>query len=154
MIHAAHVRERIGQKRLGGRATFQMLYGYPPDISNMKVWGCNAWGLVPKARRTKWDSRAIRGIYVGDSSDKKARMIYEPTRKRMLETPHVIFDEGALCEYPEGNQEQPAGPAGEAALPSETDSNVTAEAGHGQKMEKTLPPIGAIVGICTVQESN
>ena len=74
MIHAAHVRERIGQKRLGGRTTFQMLYGYPPDISNMKVWGCSAWGQVPTARRTKWDSRATRGIYVGDSPDKKARM--------------------------------------------------------------------------------
>ena len=37
----------------------------PVSLSHLRIWGCPAWAHIPASRRTKFQDRAIKGIFVG-----------------------------------------------------------------------------------------
>ena len=93
LLHAAYIRNRIGHKAVGGRTPFELAFHHPPNLKAIRVFGCAAWAIIPKDHRKKWDSRSIKGLYVGHSEDKIAYKIYDPKTDKIVESPHVIFDE-------------------------------------------------------------
>ena len=149
-MHACYLRRRIGHERLGGMTPFFVLFGYKPDLSTMRVFGCKAWGLIPKAQRTKWDARAVQGVYVGESRVRSARLIYEEKSGKLLETPHAICDEqqfGAAKHPDWQNEPNPAPPSTttQSALGPPGDLN-GADVGVGRSVEVPLPPLATTGG--------
>jgi hypothetical protein len=66
-----------------------------PDLSTTKIFGCKSYVHVDAALRRKLDDKAWEGIFVGNSPDSPAWLIYNPTTKRTVASRSVIFYE---CE--------------------------------------------------------
>mmetsp|Transcript_12208 Transcript_12208/g.21920 ORF Transcript_12208/g.21920 Transcript_12208/m.21920 type:complete len:504 (-) Transcript_12208:653-2164(-) len=66
-----------------------------PDLSTTKIFGCKSYVHVDAALRRKLDDKAWEGVFVGNSPDSPAWLIYNPTTKRTVASRSVIFDE---CE--------------------------------------------------------
>ena len=161
MLHAAYTRNRIGHKRLGGRTPYQLLYGKIPDLSDHRVWGCNAWALIPSAKRKKWCARAIRGIFIGYSDDSKCSLVYCTKSRRVLESSQIIYDEftnNSSNDVASGvtSQETPARSIGSeleepAEGADEPAADATADASTGPA---ALPFLGSGLGIYTTQNAS
>jgi hypothetical protein len=103
---------------LPGRCTaYEHSFGLRPDVTNLRIYGCGALGYVEKDKRTKFQPKVHRTIYLGMSPDhshdtykllriKNNKIIYKrnvffnerafPTRKMKLPTSlNTSVDTGA-----------------------------------------------------------
>jgi hypothetical protein len=79
---------------------YEAFFGYKPNVSNLRVFGCRAFVLTPSHARTKLEPRAKAGVFIGypyldTSTFKGYRVLLDDgtyTASR-----HVIFKEG---EFP------------------------------------------------------
>jgi len=68
--------------------------GEPPSWEWMRVWGCKAYVLKPKAdRRKDWDDKAQVGYFVGYSEDTMGWQVWLPESDTYVTSVHVLFDE-------------------------------------------------------------
>ena len=51
-----------------GVTPYEQWYGRKPDVSNLTVFGCMAYALIPDYERRKLDSKTQRLIFVGYGS--------------------------------------------------------------------------------------
>ena len=58
------------------RTPFEMLFGEKPDVSHMRVFGCDAHAYDFNVKRQYLDDRAIKGVFVGYDSESAAYNIY------------------------------------------------------------------------------
>ena len=60
----------------------------------LRVFGCPAWVLIPKEKRTKLAKRAWQGVFVGYKEETdKIYLVWNPTDKKVHEVRFVEFDE-------------------------------------------------------------
>ena len=62
---ATYVYNRVPNAPLKGKSPHEMWYGRKPDLSNLKVFGCVAYALVPAAKRRKFGDRAEKMRFLG-----------------------------------------------------------------------------------------
>jgi hypothetical protein len=68
--------------------------GITPSWKWLRVWGCKAYVLSPKAdRRKDWQDKAQVGYFVGYSDTTVGWEIYLPASDTFVTTVHVLFDE-------------------------------------------------------------
>jgi hypothetical protein len=68
--------------------------GEAPSWQWLKVWGCKAYVLTPKAdRRKDWEDKAQVGYFVGYSETTVGWEIYLPASDTFVTTVHALFDE-------------------------------------------------------------
>ncbi len=77
----------------GAKSPFEQLFGYTPDISHFKIFGCTAFAYNYDIERRKLDDRAIKGIFVGYEENSASYRIYIPNRRKIMKSGHVIFHE-------------------------------------------------------------
>jgi hypothetical protein len=68
VVCAAYILNRFPTKVLDGTTPMEALLETPPDISNLRVFGCKVQALVPKEHRKKLDAKTRNGIFVGYAS--------------------------------------------------------------------------------------
>jgi hypothetical protein len=57
------------------------------------VFGCPAWVLIPKEKRTKLAKRAWQGVFVGYKEETdKIYLVWNPADKKVHEARFVEFD--------------------------------------------------------------
>ena len=81
--HAAAIQIRTALK---GRCTpyEEMTFGKRPNVSNLRIFGCEALAYVEKGKRTKLDNKVERAIYLGmspDHSDDTVKLLSIKTMK-------------------------------------------------------------------------
>ena len=70
--------------------------GSKPDVSNLRVWGCNAYMHVPDQKRKKLDRKSTKCIFVGYPEGKKGYKLFELSTGKMRSSRDVIFVENAF----------------------------------------------------------
>eukprot|EP00951_Prasinocladus_malaysianus_P011625 scaffold86084_cov14-Prasinocladus_malaysianus.AAC.1 len=81
-MHAAvHIRNRIWSEGANG-IPYELLYGSPPDLSHLRVFGCKAYVHIPRELRRKMDDRAWLGVFVGYPVDSPGYLIFNPRKGR------------------------------------------------------------------------
>jgi transposase InsO family protein len=73
------------------KTPLELMFGVKPDLTNLRVFGCEAFVLIPKQKRTKLDETSEKGIFIG----------YAPNGYRILmedfntvkESRDVVFNE-------------------------------------------------------------
>lgn len=75
---------------------FQRWYVTKPSVRHLKRYGCIAYVHQPKVKRSKFQPRAQRGIFVGYGLESSGYRIYFPNEKVIVESKHVTFDEAQL----------------------------------------------------------
>jgi len=71
-------------------------FGYKPNISYIRVFGCLAYSHIPEQLRSKLDSKAENMVLVGYASQSKGYRLYNPNSKRVVIKRDVTFDETKL----------------------------------------------------------
>ena len=70
-----------------------------PDVSHLKVFGCNAFVHIPDQKRKKLDKKSIRCIFVGYPASCKGYKLYNPETKKMLRSRDVSFMETMKSQW-------------------------------------------------------
>ena len=96
MAHANYIRNRVPTSHLHLEQSdnpFEAMFGIQPEILHLREFGCSAYVHVADSQRTKWQSKARRGIYVGRNGKSKTDLIYFKDTHTVVESAHVIYDE-------------------------------------------------------------
>jgi hypothetical protein len=80
----------------GNRSTspFEMIRGHKPDLSRLRVFGCDVFIRPPGRRPSKLDNHAIRGRFLGYTSTLKQIYYLEYNTSKVKVAANVRFDEG------------------------------------------------------------
>jgi hypothetical protein len=68
--------------------------GSVPSLGRLRVWGCKAYVLTPKAdRRKDWEEKAQTGHFILYSDTKQGWTVWLPEYEKEVTSVHVLFDE-------------------------------------------------------------
>ena len=117
--HASYVKNRIVNGK-HGLTPFEKFFGFTPDVSHLRSFGCTAYLKVHDKKRKKLDVKSKKYIMIGYSTEKgqKGYWLYDPeTRKIVIgSVGDTIFDEASflLDKYPQIPEEKFWNSGGEA----------------------------------------
>lgn len=104
---AVYLRNRSPTKSLQHITPVEAWTGEKPDVSHLRVFGCTAYAHVPKDERRKFDPKARKCVLLGYGIQTKGYRLYDLTRRRVLHSRDVIFNELEVGAQKENsNQEQ------------------------------------------------
>jgi hypothetical protein len=73
---------------------FESVRGIPPSLKRLRIWGCKAYVLKPKAvRRKDFDDKAYSGFHAGYADDDRGYEVYIPELDKIVTSVHVLFNE-------------------------------------------------------------
>jgi hypothetical protein len=61
--HATWLKNWMAMRTLDGKTPFEVLFGVPPDLLGLHLWGCPVW--VHDATGLKLDVQAQQGCWIG-----------------------------------------------------------------------------------------
>ena len=93
VLTAVILRNRSPTVAVKGSTPYESFIGKKPDVSNLKVFGCDAFMHVPQETRKKWDAKSVKCIFIGYSQIRKGYRLWNPQTKRVHETRDVVFVE-------------------------------------------------------------
>jgi hypothetical protein len=75
------------------KTPYEILTGQKPNIKYFRVFCCKYFYLKKAVRLSKFDTKALEGIFVGYSSASHSYTIYRKSTGHVIETCNVSFDE-------------------------------------------------------------
>ena len=93
-----------GNTRYQFKTPYELLYGAVPDVTHLRIFGCDAYAYNFDVSRQKLDDCAIRGVFVGYCKKSSSYLIYIPNKRKIMRSAHVVFNErgfnapGAISE--------------------------------------------------------
>ena len=96
---AVYIRNRCPTSALVLKTPFEGLYGKKPNVKHLRIFGCTAYGHIPKQSRGKLDSKSIKCIFLGYSSLQKGYRLYDPIKNKVVICRDVIFDESNFASF-------------------------------------------------------
>ena len=90
---ACYLKNRSPARALDGVTPYQALTGRKPDVKHLRIFGCICYAHIPKDERKKLDSKSVKCIFLGYGSEVKGFRLYDLTKKGILYSRDVIFDE-------------------------------------------------------------
>ena len=67
-------------------------------IQNLKVFGCDAYALLPKNQHSKLDPKSKVYVFVGYGDGVKGYRLWDPTSHKIIINRDVVFDEMSLMK--------------------------------------------------------
>ena len=90
---AAYIRNRCPTTAIKGCTPYEVWFKRKPNISNLKVFGCNAYVHIPKEKRQKLDAKSTKCIFIGYADPRKGYRMYDPGTKKVILSRDVKFCE-------------------------------------------------------------
>ena len=92
---AAYIRNRTSSTAFNDCTTtpYERWHGKKPDVSNLRVFGCVAYGGIPKSNRLKLDKKCRKLRFVGYSIQSKGYRLYDETSGKVSDYRDVTFNE-------------------------------------------------------------
>jgi hypothetical protein len=118
--HATWLKNRTATRALDGKTPFEALYGRPPDLSALRIWGSTV--LVHDASGSKLNPRAREARWLGLDVDAKAHRVYWPKMGNVTVERNVYFGASAQLE---GEEEDSPGAGIELAADAPTPTSST-----------------------------
>ncbi|KAG6604645.1 Gag-pol Polyprotein [Phytophthora cinnamomi] len=124
VVTATFLRNRCPTRAIShDKSPHQVWTGKKPLLANLKVFGCHAYVLVPKAKRSKFDARSVRCRFLGYSEHEKAYRFEEIESGRVLVSHDAQFMEDVF----DGGRRKYATKEVVIGLPDEDDEDATDE---------------------------
>lgn len=102
------------QNRLPTKATditpFEVWFGRKPDLSHLRVFGCEVYAWKPQQKRKKFESKAVKLTFVGYATDSKAyRLLNTKTGEIVISRDVRFLEVDELAKkIPDGSMKKPA----------------------------------------------
>ena len=90
---ANYIKNRCPTKALQDLTPHEVWTGRKPNIDHLRTFGSTAYAHIPKEKRSKLDSKALQGIFLGYSEESKAYRIYDKNSGKLIVSRDVIFQE-------------------------------------------------------------
>ena len=90
---ACYVYNRLPNAPLKCKSPYEVWYSRKPDLSNLRVFGCVAYALVPAAKRKKFDNRTEKMRFLGYHKGHRGYKLMEKGSNRVFYRTDVTFDE-------------------------------------------------------------
>ena len=90
---AVYLRNRSPATAVKGKTPYEVWTGSKPNVSHLRIFGCDAYAHVPKDERSKLDSKTKRSIFLGYGQGVKGYRLYDNVKKRIFYSRDVIFNE-------------------------------------------------------------
>jgi hypothetical protein len=104
---AAYLRNRGVVKNMA-KSPWELWRNEKPKARHLRVFGCPAWVLIPKEKRTKLGKRAWQGVFVGYKEETdKIYLVWNSADKKIHEVRFVEFDESKFNGNAAGQGPQP-----------------------------------------------
>ena len=106
---AVYIRNRVPSSAIEGKTPYELWFGNIPDISNLRIFWCDAFVHIPDAQRRKLDPKARKCKFVGYSSQQKAYRFWDPIDKKIRTSRDVEFNENSIFRpetYTSNHQKQ------------------------------------------------
>ena len=91
--HANLLRNRLPLKGLGPYTPFELFFGKRPRVDQLRVWGCDAYKLLPTYPKIPGQQARKRLIYLGETSDRIGFRCFDPITYKFSTEFELIFDE-------------------------------------------------------------
>ena len=88
-----HVRNMIPTAANPTTTPFELWHKKKPEVSNLRIWGCNAYVHVQKDKRTGIHSHMERCIFLGYPPDYAGWKFYNPVTRKTVISERAEFDE-------------------------------------------------------------
>ena len=74
--------------------SYELWYGHKPNLSNQKVFGCNAYSYVLAKHRSKFESTSKKDcIFMGYCQDPNTYKLWDNTNNKFFHSRNLIFNE-------------------------------------------------------------
>lgn len=100
MSTAVYIINRIPCRSSGTKTPEELWTNVRPDLSTLRVFGCDAMVHVPKVNRRKLDDKSIAYTFLGYHEGSKAYRLYNKATKKIIVSRDVVFIENK----PSGDQ--------------------------------------------------
>lgn len=88
---ASYLLNRSPTKRLWNMTPYEVFNGHKPDVSHLRIFGCEAMAQIPKELRKKWDPKSQKLLMMGYSENRKAYRLINPITKKIIFSRDVKF---------------------------------------------------------------
>lgn len=102
---AVYILNRTSSSKNPIQTPFEVWHGTKPDLSHIRVFGSVAYVHVPQQMRKKLDARAKRLLLVGYENDSTNYRLFDPKKRTVTVSRHVIFCEQIHEEDPSTNSD-------------------------------------------------
>ena len=72
---------------------YELWFEKEPSYLELRVFGCEAYKLIPYEHRRKWEPKSKKVIFVGYTNTAKNFRLYDPRTRRVEVSKHVKFNE-------------------------------------------------------------
>ena len=104
VVYIVYTLNRTCSRVHGDKTPFELYTGIKPSLSHMRPFGCPVYVYIPAPLRKKLDAKSRRGIFLGYSEESKAYRIWDSTKKQVVTTRDLIFDETAFLQIPKSTE--------------------------------------------------
>jgi transposase InsO family protein len=94
--HTTWLKNRMATHVLDGKTPFEVLFGTPPDLSRLRLWGCPVW--VHDMSGAKLNVQARRARWIGFDVDVHAHRVYWPGSGNVSVERNIYFGPSAHLE--------------------------------------------------------
>ncbi|GBP51850.1 Retrovirus-related Pol polyprotein from transposon TNT 1-94 [Eumeta japonica] len=93
---AAYSINRSPTRSLSFKTPEEVWSGHKPNVSHMKVFGCEAMVHLPKEKRKKWDPKAQKMIFIGYCENTKEYRFIIPNTRTVIKSRDAVFLESTV----------------------------------------------------------
>lgn len=104
---AVYLRNRSPTSTVKGSTPHECFFGHKPDISHLKVFGCQAFLHIPDKLRKKFDEKCRQVIFVGYPEGTKGYELYDPLTKAFVRGRDVVFVERQFFKFKDDSSGEP-----------------------------------------------
>src|SRR5437773_9280371 len=116
VLAACYLSNRLPSRALDGKTPFEAWFGYKPDVTHLRRWGCVAYAHIPKELRKKLDVKGYRGIFVGYDNPNGTYRIFDPATNKIISTKDWIISENEFWDFVEGSPRTSSAPNVETVM--------------------------------------
>jgi len=103
VLAATYLTNRTPTETVPNKTPYEAWYGHKPDLSKLKVFGCYAYALVPREKRTKLDDNTVTCIMVGYGPN--GYRLWNMDTRKLIYSRDVKFDESRFGDVVEVDEE-------------------------------------------------
>lgn len=90
---AAYVLNRVSKEKLKNKSPYELWYRKQASIEHLRTIGTEVFVHIPKQKRLKWDSKAIKGVHVGYGEETKGYRVWYTDQNKIDIQRDIIFEE-------------------------------------------------------------
>lgn len=88
---AVYLHNRVSCKAMLTMTPYEGWHGRKPDVSHLRIFGCDAYSHISKDERSKLDPKGLKCKFVGYSETQKGFRLYDPSSGKVKISRDVQF---------------------------------------------------------------